>query len=38
MAAELHAKPEVVLKQLGLGGIANMCKASLVNLYSGLYK
>jgi hypothetical protein len=37
LAVELDAKPEVVLKQLRLGGITDMRKASLVNLYSQVF-
>ena len=34
LAEEFHARPEAIFRQLGLGGVADMRRVSLVNLYS----
>jgi len=37
LAEVFHAKPEAILKQLCLGGVADMRKASLVNIFSQFF-
>jgi len=37
LAEEFHARPETIFRQMGLGGVADMRKVSLVNLYSQIF-
>ena len=37
LAEEFHAKPEAIFQQLGLGGVTDMWRVSLVNLYSQIF-
>ena len=37
LAEEFHARPEAIFRQLGLGGVADMRRVSLVNLYSQIF-
>jgi len=37
LAEEFHARPEAIFQQMALGGVPDMRKVSLVNLYSQIF-